>query len=987
MRKGILSLMLSSLVLISLSTISLAQTQAAVSSTYRGDINEDGQVNIFDLLEILKMLGSQQGQTERKRQISDMDTNGKTDIYDLLGLLKVLGGQQPEVIYWGPTITGLSNTVAAVGDTLVAYLENIDEATTIGDVSVQINEQDVEILVFTQDSVGIIIPQWFAGGQLRLVVADDTTNSVLTLAFIPGVVNSTTDSGTGSLRDAITNASPGDSITFDPSVFPPASPDTIALVSTLPGLDQGSLVIDASDAGVVIDGSMISESEANCISIFSNNNVIRGLHIKDFSKAGIALEGGAQNNTIGGDRNIGEGPSGQGNMITGTGYVGIGLWVEGTSYNTIQGNIIGTDISGTVAVGQFGGGIIIGGANYNLIESNLIGGYVDHGVSISGVNDGHNTVRGNFIGTDTSGVIKISHSDWYGVFIDNSGYNVVGPSNVIAHNEKSGIIIQGEESVGNRITQNSIYNNGSPGIVLYYGGNAQLAVPVLYDFDKLAGTVTGMACANCTVEVFSDNDDQGEIYEGQTTADNTGFFTFTRGASFTQSHLTATATDTNGNTSKFSVPTPDVPSRNLILQEGNNLFKTRLQAKRSGELTDNLIMGGNDLPWILDLGVTRAGFSINEIEWNVSAIRWYRSEFKVTPGLDNFVSILAANGMKLLNQMSFWDKANHPQGEGWPATDGWQPEDGYSRFQTDEEIERYIEFVRFNVQHFKDRVQYYEFWCEPDNSGLPVQYIKVPDYINLVKRVAPVIRQEYPEAKIVFGSVVLQHSQDYFFELLKSEEIMPLVDVLSWHPLFGVSPAYDSEYYYDYPSIAQAIKDTAAAHGFIGEYIAEAGWSSVPTPGNLSTPVYSEVPCAKYHVRAIVMHRSLDIITEVGGLFPEFVLVFNTISNLCTVMAGTTTDSVDIQIQSDADYLRSCSFSLPDGQKMVALWTDGIAEDDDPGVAATLTLPWPSAQSVKAIDVLNGYEQQLISSVEEGNLVIRGFLVKDYPIFIQASQL
>ena len=305
MRKGILFLMLSSLVLISLSTISLAQTQAAAGSTYRGDINEDGQVNIFDLLALLKVLGGEQ-QTERQRQIANVNASedGKVDIFDLLSLLKVLGGAEPEIIYWGPTITGLSNTIAAVGDTLVAYLENIDEATTIGDVSVQINEQDVEILTFTHDSVGIIIPQWFAGGQLRLVVADDTTNSVLTLVYIPGIVNSTSDSGTGSLRYAITNASPGDSITFDLSVFPPASPDTIVLANPLPALDQGNLVIDASDAGVLIDGSMISESETNGIYIFSNNNVIRGLHIKDFSKAGIVLEGGAQNNTIGGDRNI-----------------------------------------------------------------------------------------------------------------------------------------------------------------------------------------------------------------------------------------------------------------------------------------------------------------------------------------------------------------------------------------------------------------------------------------------------------------------------------------------------------------------------------------------------------------------------------------------------------------------------------------------------------------------------------------------------------
>ena len=75
------------------------------------------------------------------------------------------------------------------------------------------------------------------------------------------VVNSTSDSGTGSLREAIGSALPGDSITFDPSVFPPTSPDTIALASRLPVLLQGNLVIDASDAGVVINGSRITTPE------------------------------------------------------------------------------------------------------------------------------------------------------------------------------------------------------------------------------------------------------------------------------------------------------------------------------------------------------------------------------------------------------------------------------------------------------------------------------------------------------------------------------------------------------------------------------------------------------------------------------------------------------------------------------------------------------------------------------------------------------
>lgn len=45
---------------------------------------------------------------------------------------------------------------------------------------------------------------------------------------------------------------------------------------------------------------------------------------------------------------------------------------------------------------------------------------------------------------------------------------------------------------------------------------------------------------------------------------------------------------------------------------------------------------------------------------------------------------------------------------------------------------------------------------------------------------------------------------------------MPSVDVITWHPLFSTSPEYESQYYYEYPSIVQQIKETAYAHGFRG---------------------------------------------------------------------------------------------------------------------------------------------------------------------------
>jgi len=59
------------------------------------------------------------------------------------------------------------------------------------------------------------------------------------------------------------------------------------------------------------------------------------------------------------------------------------------------------------------------------------------------------------------------------------------------------------------------------------------------------------------VEIFSDSDDQGRIFEGATFSDFSGTFTFTKASGhLTGPNVTATATDTAGNTSEFSEPRP-----------------------------------------------------------------------------------------------------------------------------------------------------------------------------------------------------------------------------------------------------------------------------------------------------------------------------------------------------------------------------------------------------------------------------------------------
>lgn len=93
---------------------------------------------------------------------------------------------------------------------------------------------------------------------------------------------------------------------------------------------------------------------------------------------------------------------------------------------------------------------------------------------------------------------------------------------------------------------------------------------------------------------------------------------------------------------------------------------------------------------------------------------------------------------------------------------------------------------------------------------------------------------------------------------------MPLVDGISWHAEPRYGPGYDEtrEYYYEYPSIVQEIKDVASAHGFTGEYIVEEliWWTPEDSALEPCFPwTYTEILSAKYYARAVMMHLGMNV--------------------------------------------------------------------------------------------------------------------------------
>jgi len=136
--------------------------------------------------------------------------------------------------------------------------------------------------------------------------------------------------------------------------------------------------------------------------------------------------------------------------------------------------------------------------------------------------------------------------------------------------------------------------------------------------------------------------------------------------------------------------------------------------------------------------------------------------------------------------------------------------------------------------------------------------------------------------------------------------------------------------------------------------------------------------------RSIIRHLGMNItVTQILAEEEPNLNLFKTVQNVNTIMAGNSPINLPIEIQSQATNIKSYSFSLSNGDKLLALWTDGVAVDDDPGVKATLTFPGLSAQKVVGIDVLHGFEQQMTANIEGGNTVITNLLVKDYPIILR----
>jgi S-layer homology domain/IPT/TIG domain len=272
------------------------------------------------------------------------------------------------------------------------------------------------------------------------------------------------ESGAGSIGQAITNANtnPGlDTIEFD---IPGTPPFGVSIFMGIPSITDAVLIDGTTQPGyagtpLFLIRSGLGQGPGLILTATAGGSTIRGLAFADINE-GIRIEG--DGNTIescffGTDvtgmadlGNTGMGInilSGDDNLIGGTAPAarnlisendGYGVRVLGGSGNEIRGNLIGTKLNGTEALGNQVGVSITGGGSDNVVggtaagAGNLISGNT-LGIELVGVTG--TLVAGNRIGTDASGSVDIGNGS--GILANTVGL-VIGGTTAAARNIISG---------------------------------------------------------------------------------------------------------------------------------------------------------------------------------------------------------------------------------------------------------------------------------------------------------------------------------------------------------------------------------------------------------------------------------------------------------------------------------------------------------------------------------------------------------------------
>jgi hypothetical protein len=309
-------------------------------------------------------------------------------------------------------------------------------------------------------------------------------------------VTNTNDSGLGSLRQAILTSNGASGQTTICFNIPGGGLHTIALASSLPAITTPAIIDGTSQPGysgaplIELNGANVTNQPG--IWITAGNSTVRGLVINRFGLNGI--------------------------IVTNSGN------------NTIAGNYIGTDSTGTVAAPNGTDGIGILNSPNNTVggtaaaDRNVVSGNTGNGIGITGSAASGNTIIGNIVGANASGTASVANNG-DGILINQSPNNTVGGTtgttpggactgscNLVSGNRVNGIGIWMPSGTGNTVQGNIVGLTMSGTASL---GNGDIGVEV----NETSGNIVGGTTPNAR-NVLSGNNGAGVFITGGNAHDN-----------------------------------------------------------------------------------------------------------------------------------------------------------------------------------------------------------------------------------------------------------------------------------------------------------------------------------------------------------------------------------------------------------------------------------------------------------------------------------
>jgi hypothetical protein len=310
------------------------------------------------------------------------------------------------------------------------------------------------------------------------------------------VIN-TADTGTGSLRQAITdaNANPGaDTIAFN---IPGSGQRLIQIMTVLPMITDPVFIDGNTQPGftktplVVLEDGTTMRTLLVGLDIRAGNSTVRGLGIQAFRNGtGLRFETGGNNLVEGCDLGVTAPQSDQ-----------LQLDSDGVDIINAANNTVG----GTTAAAR-----------------NIISGSLNDGVFINGAGSTGNVVEGNYIGTDPTGTKTLGNIN--GVIIEAAAGNRVGGTsararNVISSNQRVDIELEDAGTSGNVVEGNRIGTNakGTAALGTSSAGVEFGAARGAVSGNTLGGTTAGARnlISGCTIGVsFDAAAASGNLVEG-----------------------------------------------------------------------------------------------------------------------------------------------------------------------------------------------------------------------------------------------------------------------------------------------------------------------------------------------------------------------------------------------------------------------------------------------------------------------------------------